>query len=405
MLELRNAKESRGWVIRETHSPGAQLKDAGRMINRECGNHINIPELVTVGVALHDDPEPVVTTQEMEAFKNIAPEDIEKYLKAWGTILCRVPFMPALMPDLTISPYGVVLLGAFLDAHARFARSDDLGTLRYDAMLYIEEVCLDGTIICYQAGRNKMLRGFKDLATACLLTPRRLRDDFDANPELFCRNVREGTTRIKSRDYPSFMYPEDGYKKGRSDYGLCRGPFLVRCFHHIFTGKRNATVSACVGLKGGPRPVAELNKMSEVTPENIGYVAVLARFILNDQDAWHVDDNKFNSADFYNSLIHLFSNAEWRASTLKWWNEEVFGNNRSDSDDEDDGDNMYVRILAQRAAIKEHRRGEEMAHGKEDAWDHDSGAEDDSDKDMQELDYPEDGEEERDELDDLPEWF
>ncbi|OBZ76631.1 hypothetical protein A0H81_03837 [Grifola frondosa] len=300
-------------------------------------------------------------------------------------------------------------------------------------MLYIEEVRLDGTIIRYQAGRNKMLRGFKDLATTHLLTPRRLRDDFDANPELFCRNVREGTTRIKSRNYPSFMYPEDGYKKGRSDYGLCRGPFLIRCFRHIFTGKRNATVFACVGLKGGPRPVAELNKMSEVTPENIGYVAVLACFILNDQDAWQVDDNKFNSADFYNSLIHLFLNAEWRASTLKWWNEEVFGNNGSDSDDEDNGDNTYVRILAQRtareAAIEERRRGEEMAQraledqicyasensdedrgdngtsGKEDAWDHDSGAEDDSDKDMEELDYPEEGEEERDELDDLPEWF
>ncbi|OBZ76503.1 hypothetical protein A0H81_03838 [Grifola frondosa] len=118
MLELRNAKESRGWVIRETHSPGAQLKDAVRMINRECGNHINIPELVTMGVALHDDPEPVETAQEMEVFKKIACEDIEKYLKAWGIIMRRVPFMAALMPDLAISPYGVVLLGTFLDAHA-----------------------------------------------------------------------------------------------------------------------------------------------------------------------------------------------------------------------------------------------------------------------------------------------
>ncbi|OBZ76384.1 hypothetical protein A0H81_03643 [Grifola frondosa] len=429
MLELRNVKESRGWVIRETHSPGAQLKDAGRMINRKCGNHINIPELVTRGVALHNDPEPVVIAQEMEAFKNIVPKDIEKYLKAWGTILRRVPFMPALMPDLAISLYGVVLLGAFLDAHARSARSDDLSMLRYDTMLYIEEVRLDGMIIHYQARCNKMLHGFKDLATTCLLTPCRLRDDFNANPELFCCNVCEGTMRIKSCDYPLFMYPEDGYKKGRSDYRLCRGLFLIQYFHHIFTGKCNATVSTCVGLKGRPGPVAELNKMSEVTPENIGYVAVLVCFILNDQDAWHVDDNKFNSPDFYNSLIHLFSNAEWCTFTLKWWNEEVFGNNRSDSDDKDDGDNTYVQILAQCAAIEEHRCGEEMAqralkdqihyarensdedHGdngtssKEDVWDHDSGAEDDSNKDMQELDYLEDGEEERDELDDLLEWF
>ncbi|OBZ70932.1 hypothetical protein A0H81_09348 [Grifola frondosa] len=325
MLELRVAK-GRNWSIKEDCSPGAKFKEAGRFLLRQHGNFLNVAEMVSAGVALHGEEYPTLVAREMYSLRNIAPTTIDKYMVVWGELMEQVPFMPALLPDLSGSSYGVVLLGHFLDAHARSARSDDVGALRYDAMSYIEEVKLpNGMHIRYRAGRDKTSRGFKDLATARLLTPRRMRHEFDADPELFCRRVREGTTKFGALDYPSYMYPEEAYDEDRMDAGLCRGTFLVRCFRHIFTGKRTAWTSPQYGSKGGRKPVAELNKMDSVTPENIAYVAVLTRFILNTQDTWQADDNKFIGEEYFNAILHLFVDEEWRMSTLKWWNEEVFG--------------------------------------------------------------------------------
>ncbi|OBZ75284.1 hypothetical protein A0H81_04986 [Grifola frondosa] len=369
------------------------------------------------------------------------PDQIQTALDVWDTITERVAFMPALIDDLAMSSTGILLISAFLDAHAQFARTDDVAMLRYDAMGYIEEVVLpNNTPIRYLAGRTKHLRGFKDLATARLLTPRLLRDQFDRNPQLFCREVREGTIKIKSADFPSFMYPENGFNVDRAVIGLCKGPFLLRCFRHVFTGKRSATVSATAGSKGGPKPVAELNGMDAVTPENIAYVAVLARFVLNDQETWQAENRRFNNAEFFDGIILAFKDPVWRASTLKWWNEEVFG--ITDTDDSDDENHMLALILSQRAAQQSEREElqylerqdaklfddepedrepedwkderdaivddpEVVAHGGRDEDDMDlAGDEDDDDDDnaRRSQDYP-DNEDGKGKLSELPEWF
>ena len=68
-----------------------------------------------------------------------------------------------------------------LDKHARNARTDDVGSLRYAAMAYIPVVT--DIPAMSTTNRNKSDRGFSHLASARLLCPRHLRDEFDQDRE------------------------------------------------------------------------------------------------------------------------------------------------------------------------------------------------------------------------------
>jgi hypothetical protein len=68
-----------------------------------------------------------------------------------------------------------------MEKNARFARTDHVGSLRYTAMNYIPDVPDIPRIS--STNRNKGDRGFSHLASARLLCPRHLRDEFDRDPE------------------------------------------------------------------------------------------------------------------------------------------------------------------------------------------------------------------------------
>ena len=74
---------------------------------------------------------------------------------------------------------------------------------------------------------DKSVRRFNHHATARLLCPHSLRDEFDEDQEWFCREVNEGKINISHNDWPSFLYKEDTYNPDALDEGLLRGPLLV----------------------------------------------------------------------------------------------------------------------------------------------------------------------------------
>ncbi|OBZ76834.1 hypothetical protein A0H81_02943 [Grifola frondosa] len=195
------------------------------------------------------------------------------------------------------------------------------------------------------------------------LCPRQMLDQYDDDPELFRCKVREGNIRIRANDFPTFLYADGQFDLNNMDTGLCMGEYLVRCFRHVYTGKRTAMSAPTWMAKGGRKPISELNGMTTVTPRSIAYIAVLvSRFILNDQDGWSANDNKFIGADFYKNIINLFDDAEWAAATLRWWNLQVFGCADSDTDDSDNDDgpggNQVASIAAQRAARQKKQAAE-----------------------------------------------
>ncbi|OBZ73780.1 hypothetical protein A0H81_06542 [Grifola frondosa] len=362
MHELCISKR-KGWSLTETCSPGAVLKDAGRFYFRTHGPFLPIFHVISLVVNLHDDDDPVATVLEMPAFKQFVVAEIVALLATFADLCEKVLFMGMLLDDLRKSPTGIFMLSHFLDAHARFARSDDLGALRYDSMQYIEDVTLrDGKVIRYMADNQKTYRSFKDPATARLLCPHQMLDQYDDDPELFHRKVQEGNIRIRANDFPTFLYADGQFDLNNMDAGLCMGEYLVRCFHHVYMGKCTAMSTPTWMAKGGCKPISELNGMMTVTPRSIAYIAVLARFILNDQDGWSANDNKFIGADFYKNIINLFDDTEWAAATLRWWNLQVFGCADSDTDDSDNDDgpggNQVASIAAQHAARQKKQAAE-----------------------------------------------
>jgi len=199
-------------------------------------------------------------------------------------------------------------------------------------------------------GTKKASRGFSNLTTGRLLCPRPMRDCFDENPEAFCQDVRSGARKIYHDDWPSFLYPEEGYKPEAIDHTMLQGPFLLACFRHIFTGPRTA-LNMSPGTLPGKKSIAKLHNITEVSPENIAYTAVMCRHIINTNESWTNMDGVFHAQRFYHNIVKLFNDKKWADETLSWWNEWVFGDDCvNDNAYEKNQDSGVAKLTEQRLA-------------------------------------------------------
>lgn len=88
----------------------------------------------------------------------------------------------------------------------------------------------------------KGIRGFKHLATGCLLCSRDRCDEYDTDPNVyilnlllsrsdfflrFCNAVCSGALTLKATDLPSFLWPDIRYNPENIEEELCWGEFLV----------------------------------------------------------------------------------------------------------------------------------------------------------------------------------
>ena len=122
-------------------------------------------------------------------------------------------------------------------------RSDNCGSLRDNGLKYIPRIAgiseLEHDAKKNQAGVLSPFDSQAPLAhrrawTARLLCSRHLRDEFDMDREGFCRNVQNDTRVIWHDDWPSYLYPEDGYNPDTIDNNLLRGPFCYLRYVTVF---------------------------------------------------------------------------------------------------------------------------------------------------------------------------
>jgi hypothetical protein len=110
--------------------------------------------------------------------------------------------------------------------------SNDCGTLCNAALNYIP--CIKDLHNIDRMVKKEQC-GFSHYMTACLLCPRQLRDEFDADMEGFCCSVQSSSFIITCNDWPSFLYPEDKYDPDAIDEHLLRGGFLLSvCNSYLF---------------------------------------------------------------------------------------------------------------------------------------------------------------------------
>jgi len=79
------------------------------------------------------------------------------------------------------------------------------------------------------------------------------------------------------------------------------------------------------GKAPGKKSLSDLYGLNEVTPETIGYAAVMCRHVLNAKESWATQDGAFHADVFFSNIMELFDDRKWAIDTLEWWNDQVFG--------------------------------------------------------------------------------
>jgi len=111
-----------------------------------------------------------------------------------------------------------------LDLASTRGWSDDCGSLCDDGLKYIPRV--EG-IPVIEPDVKKEKRGFHHHSTARLLCPRHLQDYFDDDRERFCRQIREASLVVTHNDWPTFLFPKEGYDHNHIDKYILRSSFLL----------------------------------------------------------------------------------------------------------------------------------------------------------------------------------
>ncbi|TCD61407.1 hypothetical protein EIP91_008511 [Steccherinum ochraceum] len=261
-----------------------------------------------------------------DALDNKTEAEIQELAAHFASLISKIPSFKNAIPFLMRDEDTLYRLLAYMDKKVSNARSNDLGAIRFDAMAYLKPF---GEHKPPQVGnRDKSLRGWNNKVTARMLCPISMLEEFDADPSEFCRKVLELELQILADDYPSFLYDESLYDPEDPSQGLLRGYFLLACFRHVFTGGRTAC-KPTPGCAAGNPSLVEIHHVTRVEPRLIGYLATLARFILNAQHAWSGKDYDFSTAEFFDAIVDLFeaqhgedasdAQIEWGADTLAWW--------------------------------------------------------------------------------------
>ncbi|KZT12198.1 uncharacterized protein LAESUDRAFT_754691 [Laetiporus sulphureus 93-53] len=261
--------------------------------------------MLQVGVACNGIPENDWLIDEWELTLDEARNYVEEYRILLGFSPCLKAQLLFLEPD----PSALFDISTYVKA-SRAARGDDLNKVKSNILKYIPKI--DTPMLQIEdilAGQRKEQRGFEHVAAGRLLVPRCYRDEFDKNPDEWCRRYRAQQIEITAGDLPSFMYPESGFDVQNPTENLLQSTFLVAIFRVIFKGP-SAGSSGMTEKKGGRPPLYIKYNMREVHPWQIAYTCVITRFTLNSQSVWQNYDGEFNVPHFFNMIIQLFDDKE-----------------------------------------------------------------------------------------------
>ncbi|RPD82126.1 hypothetical protein L226DRAFT_564738 [Lentinus tigrinus ALCF2SS1-7] len=284
---------------------------------------------MTIGLMLSagDSPE---ANEARAAALQISQDKRERCLRVFNWILESVPFLRTTLNLLEENPDEVMLLGRFLDYHARAARGTDINTIKahirdWVPPVWLPDVGASGMRIApgsrYEKKENL---GFSALWTARLNIPRSLRDQFDRDPDEFCKKILCGEIVIDHTKFPSFVYKEGPYDTDNQAQGLFRGEPLVSAYRSIF--KSPTAALRPPGANGtGRGSISKIYNLSTVCPESIAYIACLVRNVLSNSTTWEPDNGAFKGEEFYKRILRVFQNDAFAKDTLAFWNWYVYG--------------------------------------------------------------------------------
>ncbi|TFY51238.1 hypothetical protein EVJ58_g10673 [Rhodofomes roseus] len=334
-----------------------------RYVVRLIGPFENIDHVMKMSIRLYKNDEvdlsdegPLIDDEELSAFNK---SDLRHWFDLFQKILAACKWLPQLVMRLKKYPGDVASISNFIDRARSAARTDDISRLKYEALVHlplVEGIDPPGPKL------SKTSRGWHCPATARMLCPRTMRDEFDADPAQFCAEVRNGQHTIDHDDWPTLVYSETEFDENNLDHGLLRSAFLLKCWLIVFKGPNSALEDGQGATrKGGRRTLAQVYDITRVDEASICYVVTLARFVLNSCPEWKTKDGSFHGAEFWKNTSMLFEDKAWRDETLAWWNEKALGikipgRRTSTTAIARTGPSSVSRLQQQRAARLQQRR-------------------------------------------------
>ncbi|KAH6902771.1 hypothetical protein BKA70DRAFT_1434379 [Coprinopsis sp. MPI-PUGE-AT-0042] len=249
--------------------------------------------------------------------ENLTPK--QPYIKderdAFGQVLRHIPnFSATVLGVLKHSTKAFVNLIDWMDDGKDRGRMD--GTKYLNA--HIREIILPNPKSDKWEGvnstTNKSAFGFNDKRSGRLLIPIRLVGEFDADPEEFLAKMRTGKVPIKSGDIPTFMYPF-GHLYNAKDLldGFAESEIMKRSLNLVLTGP--STLFG--GDRTAPQPsVSFKNRHFDVTPHDVGLVAMLVWNALSSSSKWKIKHGKFNLNTIHTTVVNILSKKHKRVLAI-----------------------------------------------------------------------------------------
>ncbi|OBZ65912.1 hypothetical protein A0H81_14118 [Grifola frondosa] len=326
---------------RDAGTLAACLGTAGRFMFRRHGPLVKCHNSLALGVYAfeREDADIYTAAQKLHGLKHATRAEVDKCVAIFDQLLEAVPDFKVLIPALRSNGTHLLNVGAFLDGHARAARSDDINRIKNHLHMILQR---RRTSPCNHQGHACLAR---------LLVPHGKRDLFDEDPKKFMCDVREGRIKITGHNIPSFMLDDDivpNFNPRRPEIGALKSKIVEWCWNLIYKGPNAAIANTAPGIRG----IAKKNAMTQVTPESLTYTCLLLQFALSAQRKWSEDDGLFRGATFIKSILFLFEDPEWAEDTLKWWNLRIFDTHGTQNvfDDEMEDDDEMAVILRHHAA-------------------------------------------------------
>ncbi|KAI9429458.1 hypothetical protein H4582DRAFT_2028506 [Lactarius indigo] len=315
------------------------FKGKARWITRLKGPFVNIKAVLWAGISTD-------------------PPDDEGYLNIFDEIMGLHPKLHEFIMAVASAEdmEGYHNFGNMITELMSDARACDTNRLVTHIVEYIPLNTTTPSVTPPLLSNEKTKRGWNHNSTAAALCPIKLRTLFNLDPIGFRNSVQSGTLRIKTGDYPCFLYPDNTvYNPQDRANGLFRGHIFIRALRSVYTGPSSAFTGHRTAARASN---SEINGMKEVTPEMVAYISVQAHYALSDLKSWSdIAHSSFNYPKFFKNILKLFRNrdATWVRETLEYLTSELpamrrrrRGHNNiqnldSDQDSEDDTETMLAQ--------------------------------------------------------------
>ncbi|KAF5332267.1 hypothetical protein D9611_007990 [Ephemerocybe angulata] len=262
--------------------------------------------------------------------------------ETWNKLMALMPNFTEVLNRMFTKDESILLTFInLLKTSVRTQRGEDLSTMKRMIGEIILEKKTDQLEERFSANGDKAARGFYNLDCSKLLVGLRLQGEYMKNRSHFMMKVNSGRIKLKTSDWPSFLFPPE-------QCTMRRGPSAgIRI---VYFGPSTAYDPS--GAPGGQPCKAVLHHLTVIGPEHVAYVCVLIYYALSSLPIWKAHDRSFSLRRFYNNIVKLLSSdKKWAKQTLKAINDEMpfdklkHAKNDAESE-EDDGPDTVDNLLA-----------------------------------------------------------